>query len=32
MTDAPVKTEGKRVTRKSRTPGDGDEVDVDVEG
>ncbi|CAO3679170.1 unnamed protein product [Umbelopsis vinacea] len=32
MTDAPVKTEGKRVTRKSRTPGEGDEVDVDVEG
>lgn len=32
MTDAPVKAEGGRPTRKSRTPGEGDELDVDVEG
>jgi hypothetical protein len=32
MADAPIKAEGRRSTRKSRTPGEGDEAEVDVEG
>ena len=32
MADAPVKVESRRSTRKSRTPGEGDDAEVDVEG
>lgn len=32
MADAPIKVESRRSTRKSRTPGEGDDAEVDVEG